>query len=319
MSRTLSNLTFRNLDKEHDLPLVVELLKTIQENGEDAGFEVVSEEVVAQASELYGQDPARDVWVVIEHDPAPLVGYGSFFQWGQDPHPVLFIGVHPQWRRLGIGSALLERLLQRARESECKDVDCTANQEHQEVTAFVLRHGFQPISAFTHLSIAADHDFPEPVFPPGFSIRTHAQINDINVFLEANNRGYEGQWSHKQGTLEDVAGWFATIPPEQIYYLFAPDGKLAGVTRGLMNVSASEDARISDQPVGYADAPGVVPEYRSTALYRALLLYGVHSLLPRHPVTIEIESWGDAPETLAMYQELGFHIVRQDVAYRRVL
>lgn len=34
---------------------------------------------------------------------------------------------------------------------------------------------------------------------------------------------------------------------------------------------------------------------------------------------IELESWGDAEQTLALYGELGFTIVRQDRTYRRVL
>jgi ribosomal protein S18 acetylase RimI-like enzyme len=72
-------------------------------------------------------------------------------------------------------------------------------------------------------------------------------------------------------------------------------------------------------PTGQIDAPGVLPAYRHRGLYVPLLLTLIRWLLTEKPERLEVESWGDDPQTLALYRGLGFQLAREETSYRRGL
>jgi len=309
-------LTFRNFDREHDVAAVVELLIEIQRNGGDANFEEVSEEALHEQFTWAGYMPERDSWVVTTSDAMQVVGYGSLFKYPIDPHPDIYIGVHPDWRRRGIGGALLDLLEKWAREAESLDIGGYPDPHDEGTLAFVRKRGYEPAYANTRLSVAGQQSFPAPELPAGFALRTYAEINDIDVFVESGNRCFEGQGGHRHTRAEDMVGWLATLKHEEIFLLFAPDGAVVGEVRAGMSEPLSN---LRGQPTGYVDAPGVAIAYRSANLYLPLLLFAIHTVLPKYPVAIELESWGDTPETLELYKTLGFAVMQESIAYRRAL
>jgi mycothiol synthase len=93
--------------------------------------------------------------------------------------------------------------------------------------------------------------------------------------------------------------------------IFAQTGEVVGTCRGELSEQLQEKY---GRPTGYLDAPGVVPEQRENGLYLPQMLHAAHwvrSQAPRESIAIELESWGDSPQTLAAYQEVGFEIIRQ--------
>jgi hypothetical protein len=98
--------------------------------------------------------------------------------------------------------------------------------------------------------------------------------------------------------------------------LFAPDGKVAGICRAEMSKHLSALRGVS---TGWIDAPGVVAEYREDAFYQLLLFTALRWLTPQSPSVIELESWGDATQTLAAYRRLGFTVVQEAISYRLLL
>ena len=124
------------------------------------------------------------------------------------------------------------------------------------------------------------------------------------------NRGYEGQWGHLHVTEEEVVAFLPQLNSAGIFLLFAPDGSIAGSCRA--NISAEDAARTA-----LIDAPGIVPEYRAANLALPLLLATIHWLLPQEPAILELEGWGDAPETIALYCSLGFQTIKEEISYRR--
>ena len=127
------------------------------------------------------------------------------------------------------------------------------------------------------------------------------------LFLRAVNRCFEGQWGHHTVTAEWVSEWLQVLDRAGILFAFGPDGDVAGTVR----------ADRYSEPVGYVGAPGVAPEHRGAGLYIPLLLAAAQRLRERSPEAIELEAWGDAPETLAAYEMQGFRVVRQAIAYER--
>lgn len=295
-----------------DLPRLVRLMAAVEaldQSGEDVGEERLRDLMGAP-----GHDPALDRWVAVSPaDPDQLVGFGAVWKASAGASADLDGAIHPAWRRRGLGDQLLDRALTRARALGARAVGAYAGAGNPAAQAFLRAHGFAHVAANTLLRSPSDHPFPSPVFPAGYRLRTYADVADLSVLVDAFNRGFEGLWGHHLVTAEMVAGWLPEMPADGIFLLFAPDRRVAGICR------CERDQRLSARggvSTAYIDAPGVVPEHRALDLRRPLVLAAIHWLLPQRPVNIELESWGDAPETLAQYEALGFSIVRQALAYR---
>ncbi len=154
----------------------------------------------------------------------------------------------------------------------------------------------------------------QPVLPEGFTLRSYRDANHLPTLVEALNRGYEGLLGHHHTTEAEFAPILANLDWDGLFLLFTSDGSVAGEVSAELALDRSEH---NSALTGRVSSPGVVSEHRSLKLYRALLLSGVAYLKGRDAVRAELQSWGDAPETIALYTTLGFTVLRQQIAYGR--
>ncbi|MDX6450430.1 MAG: mycothiol synthase [Gaiellaceae bacterium] len=104
-------------------------------------------------------------------------------------------------------------------------------------------------------------------------------------YAEVLARAYAGQWGHKH--VSPLAE-----PPEGAVVVGVP-------VVGLCTVFPAERL---------IDAPGVLPEGRSADAYASLLLSAC-AVLGAGPA--DLDSWGDAEETIETYEDLGFDVVER--------
>jgi mycothiol synthase len=306
--------TSRHFDLEQDLAAVVTLLNEVKLAEPDD--DLWSEETLRELLTWSGQTPEENARVAVACETSAIVGFGLLLKATSDENADLLLAVHPAVQGQGIGSQLLTQLLPRAGELHARALRGYINVANQAAAHFAHTHGFEPVSAYTRLAGEALQPFPQPDLPPGFVTRSYDQVQRLDLFVQAMNSGYEGRWGHLHVSEEEVAVWFPRFKQEGIVLLFAPDGAVAGVGRAELDEHLTAQRGV---PTGLIDAPGVVPEYRESGLYVPLLLTLLHWLLTEQPARIEIESWGDEPETLALYRDLGFHLLREEISYRRVL
>ena len=222
--------------------------------------------------------------------------------------------VHPNWRGRGIGGTLLRHALRRVRELGAPVAGCYAGSQNHASDHFLRRAGFGAISSNTLLRAPGDTHFSEPCWPAGFTLRPYSAVRSIPVLAQTYTLCFEGLWGHNEHVDEEqVAGWLPDMNLDSILMLFGPDGTVAGICQADMNVEWTERSGV---PTAYVDAPGVAPEHRAIGLYLPLLLAALARLHSQSPTTIMLESWGDADETLALYESVGFATVRRSVAYQ---
>lgn len=311
---TTNILLYRHFDVERDFAPLVTLLGEVEQADHDG--EDVSEAMLREQLSWPGHNPALDRWVVTCSDSNALIGYGTLFKTPDDGSADLYIAVHPAWRRHGIGNQLLLSLLERAREMGSEDIRAYAAAQHQAAKVFLRQHGFDLVAAYTRMAVAGTHPFPAPELPAQFVVRSYNQVQQMELFLEATNRGYEGLWGHRHINQEELEAWFPQLQKEGIFLLFAPDGAIAGICRAEISEHLTALRGVS---TGLIDAPGVVPHYRKSGLYLPLVLTALQWLVPQSPVQIELESWGDAASTLATYRTMGFTPIQEAISYRRSL
>lgn len=304
---------FRRFDVETDIPRLARLLEAI-EHVDHAGEDVSEETLKAQLT-LPGHDPSQDRQVVITREgEGQMIGCSLVWKVPQNTHADMYVGVHPLWRKQGIGSALLQQALARAQMLRPQDILVHADTLHQEAMNFLQKRAFAPAAAYTAMRCASDTPLPQPTWPTGYTIRAYNPPQDFSLLLDMYNRAFQGLWGHWETvTAEDLHSILEHQHAADNFLLFAPSGEAVGTCRGTISepLSASRGKRM-----GYLDCPGVVPGHRAIGLYLSLLLHAARWVRDQGATDIEADSWGDAPQVLAQYQQFGFEKVRQHIIYR---
>jgi ribosomal protein S18 acetylase RimI-like enzyme len=285
---------------ERDLPALAELVSALQ------GSTLTADQVQAMIS-WPGHDPSRDRFVAALGN--RLVGMGYLFL---QPLPRSFVKVytHPDFRRQGIGRALVEFLLAESRQRGARHATSGVPLSNEVALAFASACGFEVVGEERYFTAPADLYFPGPQLPEGFAIRSVAELGNAQHFADACNRCYHDMWGHSENvepvTVEKIEEWRRQYPnilrPAGMFVLFAPDGSPVGVTRADRGGEGAEEYRI-------IDAPGIAPEYRPLGLQRALVQAAAGWLQHNGSGHYQIETWGDSDDAARIYEDLGFQLI----------
>ncbi len=211
--------------------------------------------------------------------------------------------VHPDWRRLGIGSNLLSKVIERASQLKADAIQIYANFRHPAAPGFLQKHGFISQGAYTELRLTEGPQLPPVIWPYGYTMRTYAEVQDLSILTQAMNLSYIPLWGHNEVSESEMASWLPNFNQQGLFLVFSEKGRVIGISR--VEPSPERTAK-NGRPTGYIDAPGIVPQHRRLDLYRALVLTGIRWLREQGHTLVDMESWGDKLEVLKMYRELGF-------------
>ena len=103
--------------------------------------EPYAQQRILLAKELVGYYEAVQEFVVAEDATGSLVACGALHVMWSDLAEIRTLAVHPAWRGRGLGHALLDVLVERARELGLRRVFCLTFE-----VEFFRRHGFRPIA-----------------------------------------------------------------------------------------------------------------------------------------------------------------------------
>ena len=308
---------FRPFDMDRDVLPLLRLINEIE--AIDQVDEGRSESELRASLTWPEGDPARDRVVVAEPGrPERLIAAVTTWKASTTDRADVRIMVHPDWRRRGLGSALLARGLARAREKGAVYLSAGHDNRMRAAGAFLHAHGFRPTATWIQMRCAAEVPLAEPVYPAGYTVRPQSEVQSVPVVAEALNRGFIGHFEHRDATDTEVAHWLGTdhTRPDGIFLAFDPAGEPAGICWAEINPDHS--AR-RGRPTGYIDSLAVVPEHRRHGLGRALLLEGMRWLRANGQATIELDAWGENERALPLYEGAGFRISRQGQSYERTL
>ncbi len=305
-------LLIRSFSPDQDIPRLLSLYADV-EAIDQAGNEV-SEQALRDQINTQGSNPLKDRWVVPSpDDPSALIGsalvriiHGSTISEAN-------LQVHPGWRHRGIGSALLSRVVERARELKFNSIQIYASIMHPDAVTFLQKHGFAAQGAYTELRLAEGVRLPPVIWPYGYSMRPYAEVQNISILTEAMNLCFIPLWGHREVSEDEMTSWLPGFEPQGLFLVFSEKGRVVGISRVEPSPARTKKNGL---PTGYIDAPGVVPQHRRLDLYRALVLTGINWLRDQGQDWVEMESWGDKLEVLKMYRELGFKDLRQLICYQ---
>jgi mycothiol synthase len=317
-------LVIRLFRQDEDLPRLIRLRVEI-EASDQAGND--TSEAAARATLNWpGHDPTQDRWVVEPLDnPDQLMGH-AWVRAQSKERTIIYVAIHPDWRRRGLGSALLDRALARAHEHGATHVTAAADVKNRKADAFLRHNDFWPVGNNRFMRAPAAISPAEPSWPAGYTVRNYAEVQDLSTLVEVFNRSYSDMWGHRENTkgamnedylaeaMQKYPEWYI---PEGLFIAFAPDGDVAGVCK---SVFGAEVKGLGEERRKIVDSPGVVLEHRKYELQRPLTLTAMHWLRAYGVSTpIELHSYGDREEAVEIYREIGFILEEHYAEYRRDL
>jgi mycothiol synthase len=293
-----------------DPSCVRELAGLIERITEHDGQRPVSEHVWLHLKE--GGD-AGGRHLLARDDAGTIVGYAHLDATDLVEGPSAEVAVDPAFRRLGLGRAMLERLV-----AESADGRLRLWAHGEQAGAAELAHGmgFVRSRVLWQMRRSLYAPLPRPVLPAGVLLRPFRPGTDNAAWLALNARAF--------AALPDQGGWSeADLQRRLREPWFSADGFLTAwagdVLVGFHWTKVHGLDGHHHQPVGEVYVVGVDPQRRGQGLGRALTLAGLHHL--RSLDLSQAMLYVDAANTTAitLYESLGFARWDTDILFRRVV
>jgi GNAT superfamily N-acetyltransferase len=228
-------------------------------------------------------------------------GMGGLYVHGPNA-TFLDLNVLPAMRRERIGSAILERVLER-----CRDLDVQALQAHHSTSAgaaFATRFGFMDGQRIVRsLLDLKNAELPEPALPDGWTLVTWlARVPDEHLAAFVTARAAMDD-APSADDLE-FPTWTATHvrASEESLALRNREMRVTVAIREDGEIGAFSELRVSSgSTLGFTDDTGTVAAHRRQGLARAVKIASLRHLRDDHP-EITLVSTSNAEENVAMRQ-----------------
>jgi mycothiol synthase len=298
---------------QNDLESVAELIRAVCEADGDPDDAVSPAELKSSWDEDFNLE--TDVWIVT--DPSgKVVGYEEFYAY---PGHASLQGdgyVHPQFNNMGIGTALLRTLDQRARlEMTRAEPDLRVYLRNfmtigdDRGRTLHENEGFKAIRFHWSMRIKLDSPPPAPKFPPGVEIRPFVETEHLYPVYEALEEAFADHWGHIKLSFEE---WKKMrMSPERyqpdLWFVAWQGNEIAGVSICRKR-----------ENMGWVWSLGVRPTWRKQGLGMALLL---HSFGEFHRRGEKVAGLGvDASNPTGatrLYERAGMSIETEYVCYEK--
>jgi mycothiol synthase len=231
-------------------------------------------------------------------------------------------GVHPDHRRRGISTALLQAAEARARQAiplappDAQVVFGGAmNILNTGALALYEKSGLVPVRTFLRMSIDLHEGLPQPHWPAGITIRAHnGTVEDDRLAYETQEEAFQDHWGFLPTSFEV---WIKREKPlnfdPSLWFLAMDGDQVAGVS--LCHPHTPED-----QASGFLGDLAVRRPWRRQGLALALLYHTFAEFHRQGKVRVALEVDGqNLTGATRLYERAGMHPIRQVNAYEKIL
>ncbi len=298
-----------------DLEPVAQLILDVCTADGDPTVSVTPEEL-AHEWKNPGFELEKDAWVV-EATGGRVVGYEEFNE--RHAHASLMGDgyVHPQYRGLGIGTALLRALEVRAREEiELAEPDLRVFIRNGMATGDTdacqmhEAEGYRPIRFSWHMEIKLENAPHPPIWPAGIELRPFVREQHDYLVFEAHEEAFSDHWGHTPGTFEDWQHRSGREELDPTLWFIAWEGdRIAGYCLCRYRMET-----------GWVGTLGVRRAWRKRGLGEALLLHSFGEFYRRGTKTIGLGVDAENPTgATRLYKKAGMYVAAEYVIYEKEL
>ena len=256
---------------------------------EGVDFPVALEEMLAPS----GNKPAQ----LLHYQGDTLTGF-VYLQHG--PEIEIYGMVHPEHRRKGVGTALLQAAQAVQRQEGTETLLLVCDSALAAGKAFAEAVGGEYRFSEHHM-VLDPNSIKRPQVSPGQQVQfRRAEATEVPILTHLVSRAFDDPE-------EETASWIATyiLADNQRFYIGLLNGQPIGVLR---NASLGEQS--------YIATFGVLPAYRGHGYGRQMLLAIVDLLLAEHWPDISLDVETKNANALGLYESCGFRTSRTYDYYR---
>jgi mycothiol synthase len=317
-------LVLRPYTGEADVPLIVDIINRELEADGVPNREGI-EDVAARyrhSSEMF--DPGRDV-TVAEVDGVP-VGYGER-SWvdtsdGEFREYRCDGAVLPEWRRRGIGTALLTENMRRSAElAATHETDrprvfgSWASDRQAGAIALLRKSGFEPVRWFFEMTRDLLEPIPDVPMPEGLEVR-EVESDQIRQIWKADIEAFRDHWGGFDSSDEALQRWLDRPSFDPTLWAVAWDGdEVAG---GSINAIEKDENEALGIKRGWLHSVFTRRPWRRRGLASALVARSLVMLRERGMDTGILGVDADNPTgALGLYERIGFGVAERSTAWRK--
>jgi mycothiol synthase len=321
---TIRGLRIRPYAGEADMPDIVRI-----ENAENAADQVDYRMTVSDLRARYRNpseqfDPARDVVIAVVD--GTVVGFAN--QDWIDTHDVrirehrLGGAVDPQWRRRGVGSALLADNERRARAlAATHDTDRPRafgafSGEHQPgAIALLTGAGYTQVRYFFDMERPNLDEVPDVPLPEGLELRPITP-DLLRRMWDADVEAFRDHWGGFDASDAAFQRYLDAPDNDPTLWVVAFDGdEIAGAV--VNTIYAAENAALGVRR-GWLDSVFTRRPWRRRGLARALIARSLVVLRERGMTSAMLGVDAENPSgALSLYESVGFGVVKRFTAWRK--
>jgi mycothiol synthase len=319
---TIVGLTFRYFSGEADHAMLAEIMN--RDMAADHYDMTVSADEVAYSftpSERY--DPYRRL-VIAEVGGTP-VAYATFFSGPlQDGSQLCSMqgAVMPDWRRQGLGRALLHHTEGLARAWASQQVapnpsfyQGVVSDKAVGTIALFEQEGYLPVRHFYEMVRPHLEEIPEARLPPGVEVRP-VQPEHYRQIWEAVQENFAGLWGRPIPSNDAYEKWLANpfFQPSLWRVAWAGDQVVGHV----LSFIIADENEARGWLRGYTEIIGVRSGWRRQGLATALLCQSLHAIKAEGmtEATLGVDT-DNAHRALQLYEHCGFVAGQRETAYRK--
>lgn len=270
-------------------------------------------------------DPARSI--VMAEIGGRLVGYARTWPFttgeGFLVQPQIAF-VHPDFRRRGVGTALLRHMEARAREVAAAYPGATAWLHQAMVTEgerdrahLLRRHGYQVVRHFLEMERPTLDGIPDFALPAGFEVRP-VEPGHLRAIFDAHVEALRDHWGFAPPDPEDFDRWKTSRTCQPHLWQVAWDlagNQVAGQVKPWID---TEQNATLNRRRGFTEFISVGRPWRRQGLARALVAKALDAQkaagMTESALGVDGES---AFEAARLYEACGFRIAKRNALYRK--
>jgi ribosomal protein S18 acetylase RimI-like enzyme len=318
----IQGLTFRRFRGEDDY---AHMLAIINGSKEADGSERsdTAEDIQRNYEHLTNCDPYKDV-LFAEVDGQPIAYSRVFWDRLEEGIRVYtsFGFMLPEWRRKGLGTAMMLSNEARLREiaadhpdDEPRFYQTWASETEESTHALAKSQGYKPIRYGFEMKRDLSEPLPEALMPEGLEVRP-VKDDQIRTIFDAANEAFRDHWGYREDSWEEFQGWMKdpTFNPE--IWKIAWDGdQVAGIVMNYVN--ENENAEYNRKR-GYTENISVGRPWRKRGLAKSLIVQSMQMFkemgFTETALGVDAENTSGA---LYLYQNLGYKVTKKATTYRK--